>query len=109
MVQRRKGIRIKGAGVRGSVTEETGIRWASGGKTSKQVVIHFCLTCEQVGGSVGENCQRVPGECLFDCDPESPEFQSVPRPEVTAGGQAGGMTLNDGVISDEEVSEELHR
>lgn len=35
--------------------------------------------------------------------------QSDTRPPVTAGGQACGITLNDGVISDEEVSEELHR
>lgn len=98
---------MRGAKVRGSF--KTGFRWASGGKTSKQVVILFYLTCEQVRGSVGENCQRDPGECPFGCDPESPEFQSFPRPEVTAGRQAGGMALNDGVISDEEVSEELHR
>lgn len=58
----------------------------------------------------GGNCQRVRGECPFGCDPESSEFHSVPRPEVTAGGQAGGAGyLNDGVTSNEKVGEELHR
>lgn len=107
MIQRRTGIRMRGAKVRGSF--KTGFRWASGGKTSKQVVILFYLTCEQDRGSVEENCQRDSGECPFGCDSESPEFQSDTRPAVTAGGQACGITLNDGVISDEEVSEELHR
>lgn len=49
------------------------LRQVSGGKTSKQVVILFYLTCEQDRGSVEENCQRDPGECPVGCDPESPE------------------------------------
>lgn len=74
---------IRGAGVRGSETEKTG------------------LTCE-VGGSVGGNCQWALGECSYGYDPE---FQGVPRPEVTAGGKAGETgNLNDGGTSDGQVT-----
>lgn len=94
MIQRRTGIRMRGAKVRGSF--KTGFRWASGGKTSKQVVILFYLTCEQDRGSVEENCQRDSGECPFGCDPESPEWY-----KTTGDSRRAGMWNNSEWWSDQ--------
>lgn len=66
----------------------------SGGRTSEQVVLSLCLTCEQVGGNVGGgNCRRVLGEGPYGYDPG---FQGVPSPEGMAGGQAGGAGNQNG-------------